>query len=240
MRSLFSLLFLMLLVVLTGCPSEQALMGTQTDFSGIDKSGRPAERVEVSIERQILTAYEAGNPVLQMKVVVGSKQRPTPIMQDRISGVKFAPEWNPPETILNEDIYPRLNKNPKFLKRGWIVYKGGTVIDPDTIDWKSVDPRNYRFVQKSGGKNALGTLRFNHHNPYAIFIHDTPNKQLFNREDRFASSGCIRAHNATKLAEWMFKISDKNLTAREINDMRKGPTKIVNFGRSIPLYVDPV
>ena len=224
-------------LVLSGCGTE-GLTSLESGEPAVDKSGRPGTRIEVSLAKQNLVLYKDGSVAMRMRAIVGSAERPTPVMKDRISSIKFAPEWNPPKTILQRDIYPELKRDPRFLYRGWTVYKGGEKINPRSVDWKTADLSHYRFVQDSGGINALGSIRFTMHNNQAIFIHDTPFKASFGAAERYASSGCIRVEQAGKLAAWLLKNDGQPKTSQEIRALKKGPTKIVSLSKSVPVFVD--
>lgn len=231
-------------LLLSGCGPEGLSVadadGNTSKTPAVDKSGRPGTRIEVSLAKQSLVVFEDGRVAMRMRAIVGSPKRPTPIMTDRISAIKFAPEWNPPKRILQEDLYPELRRNPRFLYRGWTVYKGGKKIDPKSVNWKDPDLNlgQFRFVQDSGNGNALGSMRFTMHNNQAIFIHDTPFKARFGQEDRYASSGCIRVEQAGRLADWMLKRDGQPRSRTEIQELKKGPTKVVKLKKSVPVYVD--
>lgn len=237
-----SVLALGTVLSLTGCGPDGLSVadadGNTSKTPAVDKSGRPGTRIEVSLATQKLVVYEDGQVAMRMRAIVGSPKRPTPIMQDRISAIKFAPEWNPPKRILQEDLYPEVRRNPRFLYRNWSVYQGSKKIDPKTVNWKEADLTKYRFVQDSGSGNALGSMRFTMHNNQAIFIHDTPFKARFGQEDRYASSGCIRVEQAGRLADWMLKRDGQPRSRAEIQELKKGPTKVVTLKKSVPVFVD--
>lgn len=245
-RRLFGLFAAGMALLVSGCVPEAPETGasgsgtkTTKTTKTVNKSGRPGTRIEVSLSKQNVVVYEKGKVAMRMRAIVGSPKRPTPVMRDRISNIKFAPEWNPPKTILEKDIYPELKRGGRFLNRGWTVYKGGKKIDPRTVDWKTANYKNYRFVQDSGGINALGSMRFTMHNNQSIFIHDTPFKARFGGDgDRYASSGCIRVEQAGRLAQWMLKQDGQPKSRKEINALKKGPTKIISLNRSVPVFVD--
>ncbi len=241
--ALSSVLAVGLVLVLSGCGPEGLTVADADGNTGrpaaIDKSGRPGTRIEVSLAKQTLVVYEDGRVAMRMRAIVGSPKRPTPIMVDKISAIKFAPEWNPPKRIVEEDLYPELRRNPRFLYRGWTVYKGGKKIDPKKVNWKTEENlKQYRFVQDSGKGNALGSIRFTMHNNHAIFIHDTPFKARFGGEDRYASSGCVRVEQAGRLASWMLERDGQPRSRAEIQELKKGPTKSISLKRSVPVYVD--
>jgi L,D-transpeptidase YcbB len=66
------------------------------------------------------------------------------------------------------------------------------------------------FRQDPGERNALGFMRLNFHNPHSVFLHDTPAKNLFNSDQRFESSGCVRVHNVRELVTWILRDNGYN------------------------------
>lgn len=147
------------------------------------------------------------------KVVVGRPSRRTPLFESTLGTVVINPKWNVPEKIMREDILPKMIKDRDYLKEhAYTVLNqwwAGEAISDDEIDWESLIPSEfpYRLQQSPGIFNALGRYKFNTPNRNAIYLHDTPNKGLFNRPQRAFSSGCIRVSNAQLLAETLFALS---------------------------------
>ena len=85
------------------------------------------------------------------------------------------------------------------------AYRKGRKLDPKTIDWSTPAAKNLFFAQKPGEDNPLGFLKINFHNPYSVYMHDTPAKSIFARNFRAESSGCVRIQNIPQLAAWMLQ-----------------------------------
>src|ERR1051325_10801634 len=131
----------------------------------------PAFRVE---------AYDSGQKVFEMKVVVGSEYqgRATPVFSDSMEFVVFRPYWNVTDAIAAKEIFPAIERDPEYLARNnFEIYS---------------DHGTRRVRQKPGGANALGMVKFMFPNDFNIYLHDTPAKALFEQADRAASHGCIR------------------------------------------------
>lgn len=158
----------------------------------------------VNIPTYQLNYYRDGQIVLQSKVIVGKKNRQTPIMSSRLSNIVVNPPWNAPERNINEDIIPKVRQDPSYIyRKGYtIIDSKGNVIDPYTIDWENMTVKNfpYRLRQAPGGDSALGSYKFNMPSTDAIYLHDTPLKGLFGRHDRALSSGCVRIYKSDELA----------------------------------------
>jgi murein L,D-transpeptidase YcbB/YkuD len=130
------------------------------------------------------------------RVVVGRTYRKTPVFRDMMKYVVFNPTWTVPYSIATKDILPQVQRDVRYLANGNYIVKdrSGDAVDPGTIDWSSLSQRNfpYTLVQQPGVDNALGEIKFMFPNEYAIYLHDTPGKGLFEQASRTFSSGCVR------------------------------------------------
>jgi len=165
----------------------------------------------VNIADFTLKLYEDGKPVLSMPVIVGKTYRQTPVFNGRISSLVINPTWEVPHSIATKDLLPKIKKNPGYLGQlhlrvfqGW---KGATEIDPATINWASLSQAHfpYRLRQDPGPANALGRIKFLFPNPYDVYLHDTPARELFQKDSRTFSSGCIRIAKPLDLAVYLLQ-----------------------------------
>jgi murein L,D-transpeptidase YcbB/YkuD len=161
-----------------------------------------------------LSVVEGGGTVMSMEAIVGKAYRNTPVFSGTMTHMVLGPSWNVPRTIAVEDKLPRIQKDPEYLRRhGYEVFAIGDPdagpLDPATIDWTELDEEHfpYRLRQKPGPGNALGRVKFMFPNEHAVYIHDTPERKLFNRSVRMFSSGCIRISRPIELAEYL--LNDK-------------------------------
>ena len=119
--------------------------------------------------------------------------------------VVLNPTWTVPYSIATKEMLPKIKSDPDYFRnRDFEVRdRTGAVIDPATVDWSAVSRKNFRytFVQRSGPGNALGRVKFIFPNKYAVYLHDTPSKSLFEKSERAFSHGCIRVENPFALAE---------------------------------------
>ena len=172
-----------------------------------------APRVVVNIADSWLRVVEDDGTVpLQMRVVVGTPYRKTPVFSDRISYLVFSPYWHVPRRIAVEDKLPLFQRDPALFDRlGYEAFRGwgadAVRVDPSTIDWDalSADDFPYRLRQKPGPANALGRVKFMFPNAYNIYLHDTPTRGLFGDTRRTFSSGCIRVEYPVELAEYLLQ-----------------------------------
>jgi len=156
-------------------------------------------RIEVNIPDFTLKVYEGDQMILDMPVIVGRRERATPLLSTRLTSVMFNPSWGVPVRNAVEDKLPLLQRNPLALARnGTRIFQRVdgelTEVDPTTVDWRSYSRTNFPFSmrQDPGEANALGRIKFIIPNSEDIFMHDTPERNLFTRPDRAFSSGCIR------------------------------------------------
>ena len=152
------------------------------------------------------TAYlvKNSNVIWKSRVIVGRNYRQTPIFKSTLEYIVLNPTWTVPPTILKRDILPEIEKDPYYIKRHdfQILDKDENKIEFENVNFDMLDGNffPYRLRQRPGPSNPLGNLKFIFPNPFFVYLHDTPNKELFERTDRTFSSGCIRIENPIELA----------------------------------------
>ncbi|MBF0783992.1 L,D-transpeptidase [Muribacter muris] len=167
----------------------------------------------VNIPSYQLYYFRNGQLVLQSKVIVGRDERRTPVMYSKLSNVVVNPPWNVPASIKNKDLVPKMRKDPSYVDRkGYeIIDSKGNKVNPHSINWAAYDSPEknfpYHIRQKAGDDSALGRYKFNMPSSDAIYLHDTPSRGLFNKNDRALSSGCVRVAKADELATLLLKES---------------------------------
>ena len=159
----------------------------------------------------MLTFYRDGQPVDSMKVITGTKELPTPLIASIMYYITYNPYWHAPDHLVRKTIAPTvLRQGMGYLKfRGYHVIddwsETANVIDPTTIDWKAAaaGTLHLRIRQDPGPLNSMGILKFPFPNPEDIYLHDTPSKALFAKEQRNLSNGCVRVEDARRLGRWL-------------------------------------
>lgn len=161
------------------------------------------KRVWVNAADQRMFLLTAQDTLFETRAIVGRVSRKTPSFQAEMNHLVFSPTWTVPPTILYNDVIPAVRKDLGYLaaKNMQVLTMNGQVVDPSTVDWKSVR-RNFPYLirQGPGPDNALGLVKFMFPNPYNVYLHDTPGKSLFAKDERTLSSGCIRIENPERLA----------------------------------------
>ncbi|WP_234809387.1 MULTISPECIES: L,D-transpeptidase [Candidatus Williamhamiltonella] len=197
----------------------------------------------VNIPDYSLNYYEEGKIRLFSKVIVGRPDRKTPVMQSAINQIVINPDWNVPHSLAREDILPQVIKNIDYLQEhnyrilsSWS--QNAEVIDPESIDWENISIENFPYYlrQTLGPNNPLGHYKFNMPNRYSIFLHDTPNKAMFQRYRRAGSSGCVRVQKASELARLLLKKT--GLTDADIlNFLKENKSTYRNTRKRIPVWL---
>jgi len=144
--------------------------------------------------------FRDGQVVWSSRVQVGKPYRSTPLFRSEISYITLNPTWTVPPTILRNDVLPKIRRDPGYLARNRIrIFDGGSgkELAASSINWSH--PGNIVLRQDPGPGNSLGQARINFQNPYMVYLHDTPHKELFDRGQRSFSSGCIRTENVFEL-----------------------------------------
>lgn len=191
-----------------------------------------------------LEVFEQGVPSMEMAVVVGRPFRRTPVFSSAMSYLEFSPTWTVPPTILKEDIIPGMRKDPELLaKKGIRIFsswnRDARIIDPASIDWHSPTSQlvSYRYVQPPGPQNALGRVKFMFPNQYSVYLHDTPDKNLFDRASRAYSSGCIRVERPAALAALLLADQPKWTEAEIAKAMTLTEPVKVPLSTPIPIHI---
>jgi murein L,D-transpeptidase YcbB/YkuD len=191
----------------------------------------------VNVPEYRLEVWDHGQVPLSMRVVVGKKDTPTPIFNDDMTHVVFAPYWNVPPDIVKNETVPQALRDPAFLARTnmEVLDNIGNPVDPASID--SANIGEYRFRQRPGASNSLGLVKFMVPNQFNVYLHDTPADSLFARATRSFSHGCVRVEQPDKLAQYVLA-DQPSWTVERINDaMHGGQEKTVKLSRPLPVYL---
>jgi murein L,D-transpeptidase YcbB/YkuD len=219
------------------------------------KYGSDANRIRVNMERarelppasqkhilvnaaaQRLYTYENGEVVDSMKVVVGKPIYPTPMMAAYVRFANLNPYWYVPPDLATERIAPNvLREGMKYLDRqGYKVVSdfvgNPRIIDPTTIDWQAVadGKLNVLIRQDPGPWNSMGRIKFMFPNVEGVYLHDNPERELFEEASRFYSGGCVRLESAWRLSHWLF---GRDLTWKGAEVEQKVP-----LPEPVPVYI---
>ncbi len=199
---------------------------------------RDSEFILVNIANYQLDYINKLDTVFSSRVIVGKRYHESPIFSAQMSYIVFSPYWNIPPSIARNEIIPAVRRNPNYLnqKNMEVVTGSGKVVDPSTINWSSKS-FPYMIRQKPGGSNSLGLVKFMFPNSHSVYIHDTPARSLFEKEDRALSHGCIRLQNPAKFAQILLKDNPAWTTQRIDEAMHQSKEQIVNLPKKIPVVL---
>ena len=195
----------------------------------------------VNIPSFKMGVFESGKQVMEAKVVVGRQERQTPTFTANMAYLVLSPKWYVPRSIAVKDKLPQLKRNPYALKKQKIrIFNStGQEIDPGSINWSAVSANSFRYQlrQDAGPRNALGGIKFMFPNPYSIYLHDTPSRELFSRNQRTYSSGCIRISNPVELADYLLKHDPKWNKDTIKTAAASGKQRVVHLPEEVPVYL---
>lgn len=189
-----------------------------------------------------VTYFRDDEPVWTSKVIVGRPYRETPIFKSLITYVVFNPTWTIPPTILVKDKLPILKRDPGYLVRNNIrvLDASGRQVNPYSVNWSRYGAGNlppYQLRQDPGEDNALGLVKIMFPNPYMVYLHDTPSKSLFDRDQRTFSSGCIRVERAFELAELVLNDPAKWTQATMAEVVASKRMQTVYLAKPVPVLI---
>lgn len=178
--------------------------------------------VIVNVPQFHLEAYDSGQKSLEMKVIVGQEyeDKATPVFSDSMEFVIFRPYWNITDAIARKEVWPKVNRYPDYLEANDMeVY---------------IDHGTRRIRQRPGPKNSLGLVKFIFPNDFNIYLHDTPFGELFKKDVRAFSHGCIRVEKPAELAQWALGWDAERVQQA----MHDGPDNHqINLPNKIPVYI---
>jgi L,D-transpeptidase YcbB len=193
-----------------------------------------------------------GNVVHTDEIIVGQPSWPTPVFSADMKTVVFRPSWGVPDGIKSKELAPLLRKSSGgagffgIFGGGYSAqavldaydlkaYANGRQVDPNSVDWSSVDIRRFSFQQPPGPKNVLGDVKFLFPNSHDVYMHDTPERNLFGKSFRALSHGCMRVHEPRRLAEVLLA-EDKGWSSEKVGSMFSSGGEVA-LAKHIPVHV---
>jgi murein L,D-transpeptidase YcbB/YkuD len=181
--------------------------------------------IVVNIPEFMLHVWDGKTKGFDMEVIVGKQGNSTIMFSGDLEQVVFSPYWNVPESIVREEILPAMEQDPDYLLNNEMEIIG----EEDSLPV---------IRQIPGDKNPLGKVKFLFPNSFSIYFHDTPQKELFKRNQRAFSHGCIRLADAEKLANYLLK-DNPDWSAEKIKEaMNRGKERYVKIKDPIPVLIN--
>ncbi len=198
--------------------------------------------VFVNIPSTELRVIDNGVTTFHANAIVGKVARKTPLLKSEIFQAKLNPDWSVPAKIARIDMLKHELEEPGYFanKNVRVYTSDGREVDPRAVNWKQVKDGGsfpYRLKQDAGPENALGPMKLDFQNDYAVFIHGTSAPKLFEKQDRFFSSGCVRVDDPLGLATFLIQDDPAWNRARVEEVVKGGKTTYVKLVRPIPLHI---
>jgi len=198
----------------------------------------PNDYIWVNIADYTLTHIKNNKEVYKEAVIVGKEVHQTPVFEALLTYIEFNPYWTVPASIAIKEILPQLKLHPDYLvKHNMQLYMNNdSVASPSSF--ASYDETNFPFTikQKPGDDNSLGKVKFIFPNPYSVYLHDTPSKYLFAKDQRTFSHGCIRLKNPINFAYHL--LSQQGYTSSQISEIvYSGKNQVISLDTKIPIMI---
>jgi murein L,D-transpeptidase YcbB/YkuD len=180
--------------------------------------------IQVNIPDYHLYVHADSGKAMEMPVVVGKQGSSTMMFNGDLNQIVFSPYWNIPESIVRDEIMPKLKADPNYLKKN----------NMEIVNQRDSIPV---IRQLPGPKNSLGQVKFLFPNNYDIYLHDTPDKNLFAMKNRALSHGCIRVQNPEALAQYLLR-GQQDWTAERIRQaMNSDKEQVVKLNNPVPVAI---
>ncbi|MBA3704899.1 MAG: L,D-transpeptidase family protein, partial [Bacteroidetes bacterium] len=198
--------------------------------------------VWVNIPKYEMQVIEEDTLVIKSRIIVGANKTPTPLLKSTIRYFLIYPYWTVPLKIAVKEILPILKRDTSYLRRkNFEVLDRNNIVVDTPINWKKYN-KNYfpwKLRQRIGDENSLGILKFNFYNKYGVYMHDTDNRRLFNREMRAMSHGCVRLEKFIDFAKFLIRDDSLNYPSDSLMlDLLQEQQKYVYIKYPIPIYIN--
>ncbi len=184
---------------------------------------------------------DEGKVTFTTRSIIGQADaaRQTPEFSDRMTYMVLNPSWTVPRSIITRDYLPQLQRNPQAVSHLQLVDSSGREISRGAVNFAAYSARSFPFGlrQAPGPSNALGRVKFMFPNRHAIYLHDTPQRNLFARDVRAFSNGCIRLNDPLELAHALLARQEDDPEGRVRRILDTGKETRVNLARPVPIHL---
>ncbi len=193
-----------------------------------------------NVPSYMIEVVKNGETIHTERIVVGEIGKQSSIFTRRLQDITFRPMWRVPESIKVNELWPSLLRGGGLMRQYGLEVetKDGRRLDWRTMDWRTLDIRNYEVVQPPQRNSAMGVVKFSFPSQHTIFMHDTPDKWMFNSKQRTLSHGCLRLRNPLRVAELVLE-HDKGWDAAKVAELAKsGPlNNQVLIEKRVPMHI---
>ena len=211
-------------------PAGERLAQLETNLKrlkGLMSINKAPRYVLVNVPAFFAQAVERGTLALETNVITGKPARATPQIAAKIVEVNFYPTWSVPEIVAQQDLIPKIRKDPDYFTTEHFNVM---------TDWASPPVASYKFRQDPGPHSALGLVRINMPNKHSVYMHDTPLKQLFSQSARAFSSGCVRVQKVLELVAWLLGEQSGWTLERVEAQIASGEKRDVKLPLPVPVH----
>jgi L,D-transpeptidase YcbB len=177
-----------------------------------------ADHIFVNTPAHEMEMRRGGEVIHQARIIVGKAETQTPFFSDAMDHIVVNPSWYIPPGILERE--------PKYLDPAYAAARGYEIRTRGAVTTVRVPPSS---------SNALGYVKFMFPNEHAVYLHDTPNRGLFNARSRALSNGCVRVENPMRLAALLF--AQDGLSEERFRRMQGGGERRMNLPRKLPVHL---
>jgi lipoprotein-anchoring transpeptidase ErfK/SrfK len=220
----------------------QLLIKAANDYRWLNAVRNKQRIVLVNIPSAQLKVYDDASITLQMKLILGKSSTPTKTLSAYIKQVTINPYWTVPKSIIVNEMLPKIQNDISYLSRNHLEVLGTNYkpINPYSINWYSIDLSKFPYIirQATGCENSLGILKLEFDNPFSMYLHDTPEKQLFGYKNRFFSHGCMRMENPVGIGRLLLQDNIKAIDTIDLTKCYLNPKPIfIPVATRTPLIV---
>ena len=220
----------------TNAVKIKILQNAANDFRWLNAFKKSNKFILVNIPSAQLKAYDSNKLMMVMRVIVGKSSTPTNTLASKINKVILNPYWMVPKSIIKNEMFDKYKADRDyFFKNGYtLINEKYKTVDPCNLDLTKFSKDNFPFMvrQGTGLDNSLGLLKIEFDSPSSIYLHDTPQKELFKNAKRFYSHGCIRMERPIDIGNWLLQ---NNRIAIDTFDFKQ-PSKYT-IPRPIPVTI---
>ncbi|HLG04471.1 MAG TPA: L,D-transpeptidase family protein, partial [Bacteroidia bacterium] len=189
-----------------------------------------------------MSVWEDDTIVMESRIVCGAVKTGTPELDSKVYQIVLYPYWNVPYSIAWKEILPHVKRDTGYLRKHKyeVLDRNNQLVDPKTVSWKKYGRTNlpYKFRQMTGNENALGIMKFEFHNRWSVYMHDTNAKKYFRYETRGFSHGCMRLDKYMELAYFLIRDDSVKLPKDTFDVWTKaGDQRKINLRKPLPIHV---
>jgi murein L,D-transpeptidase YcbB/YkuD len=207
----------------------------------------PEKHIRINIPEYLLRYYVKDSLKRIHNIIVGKPENQTPELNSKVRNIVVYPYWNVPYSIASKEILPEAKRSAKYFSRNnFKVYRHDREINPYAVNWSRIKENSfpYEVIQQPGPENSLGIIKFEFHNNYSVYVHDTPTKYLFKTDVRAYSHGCMRCQDPVDLAKTVLDYDSlrkkrNDITADSLDSLLTlGENYSIRLKDPVPIFIE--